>query len=367
MISDFRSGISDLATAVILLCLVFGLAGASQAAPSIEWQRGPDLPSPRDYLGCGMVDGLFVVAGGAYWENDQKHYGRGTIAYSRLQDRWITLPDLPMPGAYGASAVIGNQLLIAGGADGTGALKRCFRLRRVEGRLMWDRLPDLPRPIWGASGAAVGTRFYVFGGAPGMDVRGMKAARPSLLMLDLSAVSPRWAEFVGPGMPAGRVGAAAAVVGSKLYVFGGYGLQADGNLGNFGDAYAIDLDRKPRAWARIDNMPVASRWSTARAVTQGVRPTGLTDPTGPTAPTAPEARYLMIAGGYAENPVRGFLDRVWLYDTVNGDYLPCGPLPLAACTMASGVAEDGTIYLAGGEDAMRHRSASFFIGRPPRE
>jgi hypothetical protein len=31
--------------------------------------------------------------------------------------------------------------------------------------------------------------------------------------------------------------------------------------------------------------------------------------------------------------------------------------------MASGVGEDGTIYLAGGEDAMRHRSATFIIGR----
>ncbi len=339
-ISDLRFQIADLGTVLVLLCLLFGLAGASRAAPAISWERGPDMPSAHDYLGCGIVDGLFVVTGGAYWEHEQKHFGRGTIAYSPSQDRWITLPDLLMPGAYGASAVIDDQLLIAGGADSTGALKRCFRLRRIEGRLRWESLPDLPRPIWGASGAAVGSRFYVVGGAPGMDVAGIQSARPSLLMLDLSAVSPQWVELVGPGMPAGRVGAAVTAADSTLFVFGGYGLQKDGSLSNFGDAYAIDL-RQPRSWARIADMPAASRWSSGKMV---------------------NGRYLMIAGGYGE----GFLDKTWLYDTANDQYLQSTGLPVPACTMAVGVGADGTIYLAGGEDAMKHRSASFFIGRSPK-
>lgn len=295
------------------------------------------MPSARDYMGCGIVDGLFVVAGGAYWEHESKHFGQGTIAYSTTQDRWITFPDLPMPGAYGASAVIDNQLLIAGGADSTGALTRCFRLRRVDGRLRWEPLPDLPRPIWGASGAAVGQRFYVVGGAQGIDVGSMKAARPSLFMLDLSSPVPRWAEFVGPGMPSGRVGAATAVVGTKLYVFGGYGLQADSSLGNFGDAFVLDTAPKIRAWKRIKNPPIASRWSSARAL---------------------DGRHVMIAGGYGG----GFLDKVWLYDAQSDDYVPCPSLPLPVCTMASGVAGDWTVYLAGGEDAMRRRTASFSIG-----
>jgi len=149
-------------------------------------------------------------------------------------------------------------------------------------------------------------------------------------------------EFVGPGLPAGRVGAATAVIGTRLYVFGGYGLQADGTLGNFGDAYVVDLNGPSHSWKHIDGMPIASRWSSARAI---------------------DDRYVMIAGGYADNPVKGFLDGVWLYDALDDISLTCDPLPLPVATMASGVGAGGAFYLAGGEDAMRHRSASFFIGR----
>lgn len=326
----------------MLLALLLALAcSCTHAAPSISWQRGPDMPSAHDYLGCGMLDGMFVVAGGAYWENDQKHYGAGTIAYSPTQDRWIRLIPLPEPGAYGASAVIGDQLLIAGGADSTGALTRCCRLLRVNGRLRWESLPDLPRPLWGASGAVVGSRFFVLGGAPGMDVEGMKRAQPSLLVLDMSAVKPEWVQLVGPGMPDGRVGAASAVVGTRLFIFGGYGLQADGTLGNFGDAYVLDLGQKLQIWRQINPLPIASRWTSARAF---------------------DARYIGLFGGYAESPVKSFLDKVWLYDTQTDEYTVCSALTLPVATMASGVRGDGTVYLAGGEDMMRHRSAAFFVG-----
>ncbi len=327
----------------VLLALSFGLAvcAPAHATPSVEWHRGPDMPSARDYLGCGIADGLFVVAGGAYWEHEAKHFGQQTIAYSPTQNRWIRFPDLPMPGAYGASAVIDDRLLIAGGADSTGALKRCFRLRRVEGRLTWDRLPDLPRPIWGASGAAVGSRFYVVGGAQGMDAGSMKAARPSLLMLDVSAVKPEWLQMVGPGMPSGRVGAAAVVVGTKLFVFGGYGVQADGTLGNFGDAYVRDIGVSSGTWQPTRNVPLASRWTSAVPL---------------------DSRQIVLVGGYAESPVAGFLDDTLIYDTDSDRYLQTDPIPCAVATTAAAGDGAATIYVAGGEDAMRHRSAALLVG-----
>ncbi|MCX6376207.1 MAG: hypothetical protein NTU88_09300, partial [Armatimonadetes bacterium] len=95
--------------------LVFMLLACSvRAEMTLDWRRGPDLPSARDQLGCGIVDGLLVVAGGAYWQNEKKHYSADTIAYSPASGKWIRLPFLPKPGAYGASAVIRDQLLISG-------------------------------------------------------------------------------------------------------------------------------------------------------------------------------------------------------------------------------------------------------------
>jgi N-acetylneuraminic acid mutarotase len=283
------------------------------------------MPSARDHLGCGMIDGMLVVAGGAYWENDTKHYTPETIAYSN--GKWVRLPYLLIAGAYGASAVINGQLVIAGGANEKGALKDCFRLVKERGKFAWKRLPDLPRPLFGARGAAVGSKFYVVGGAPGMDEVGIMAAKPKMLVLDLN--SRKWRECP---LPSGRVGSAVAAVGNKLFIFGGYGYQ-DGVLGSFGDAWVY----QNRSWKRLKDIPIPARWTAALAL---------------------DDHRIGLLGGYGE----GFLDKVFIYDTEQDAYLPSDPLPLPVATMSAGI-DKGTIYLAGGEDLQRHRTDKLFIGR----
>ena len=315
--------------------LVFMLLACSlRAEMTFDWRRGPDLPSARDHLGCGIVDGLLVVAGGAYWRNEQKHYTSETIAYSPASGKWIRLPFLRKPGAYGASTVIRGQLLIAGGANESGALSSCIRLARRNGSSRWERLPDLPRSLFGAKGAAIGNVFYVVGGAPGMDEAGIRAARPSLLRLKTPEKPGvlRWEECPIREGFAARVGAAVTSCGGKLFVFGGYGIKPDGTLGNFGDAWAFDGSK----WKRLADMPVPARWTTALAL---------------------DSRHIGLFGGYGE----GFLDKVFLYDTQTDTYSASTPLPLPVANLAGGVA-DGAVYLAGGEDLQRHRSAAFFIG-----
>ena len=302
----------------ILLALI--LAGGLQA----DWQTGPPMPSARDHLGCGMIDGMLVVAGGAYWKDGVKHYTNETIAYSK--GRWIRLPYVPVAGAYGASAVIDGQLLIAGGANEKGAMKNCFRLVKTDGKFVWKRLPNLPRPLFGAQGTAVGSKFYVVGGAPGMDEVGIMAAKPKMLVLDLN--SRKWQERP---LPSGRVGAAVAAIGEKLFVFGGYGYH-EGVLGNFGDAWVFD-----GSWKRLKDMPIPARWTAALAL---------------------DDHHIGLFGGYGE----GFLDKVFIYDTEQDAYLPSDPLPLPVATMSAGI-DKGTIYLAGGEDLQRHRTDKLFIGQ----
>ena len=304
------------------------------------------MPSARDHLGCGMMNGMFVIVGGAYWKDEQKHFTSETIAYSPSTGKWIRMPHIPKPGAYGASAVMrdkhGNeQLLIAGGANADGATSICYRLIKVKGKYYWKPLPNLPGPLWGAKGAVIGSKFYVVGGAPGMDETGIRGARPSLFELEVPAtvgINSKWKEVSIPGAPSGRVGSAAAVSGGKLYVFGGYGIQPDGTLGNFGDAYVLDLSsRFRREWKRIKDMPVPSRWTTALAL---------------------DERHIGLFGGYGEN----FLDKVLVYDTERDEYLTAKKLPLPVANQAGGV-EKGIVYLAGGEDLQRHRTNALFIGK----
>jgi N-acetylneuraminic acid mutarotase len=273
-----------------------------------------------------MIDGMLVVAGGAYWKDGSKHYTSETIAYSPSIGKWVRLPFLPVAGAYGASAVVNGELLIAGGANEKGALKDCFRLVKTNGKFVWKRLRDLPRPVFGAQGAAIGRKFYIIGGAPGMDEVGIMGAESRMFVLNLDTLNLRESVSIH-----GRVGSAVAAVGNKLFVFGGYGVH-DGILGNFGDAWCYANG----SWKRLKDMPIPARWTAALAL---------------------DDRRIGLFGGYGE----GFLDKVWVYDTKTDSYTPSDPLPIPLANPAVGII-NGTIYLAGGEDLQRHRTDALFIG-----
>ncbi|MDI6828828.1 MAG: kelch repeat-containing protein [Armatimonadota bacterium] len=282
-----------------------------------------------------------------YWEGGEKHYHSETITYSPRTRKWTRLPYLPRTGAYGASAVMrdrrGNeQLLIAGGSNENGATSEGFRLIKEKGKFVWKRLSPLPKPLTGASGAVIGNSFYVFGGAPSFEESGLKSASNTLFELTFyNGLNPdnRWREISASNPPPARVGAAAVACEKRLFIFGGYGLQADGTLGNFKDAYVLDLSKPGiRVWKQIADLPFPIRWATAIALDSG---------------------RIGIFGGYAES----FLDKSFIYHIEKDTYYAYTPIPKATAVMSSGISKDGIIYLAGGEDEPKHRSKSFFIGR----
>lgn len=313
--------------------LVIALTIPALADAHIDWQRGHDMPSARDSLGFGIVDGMLVVAGGAYWKDEQKHYSNQTIAYSPKTGKWVQLPFLPKPGAYGASAVYKGQLLVAGGANETSPLASCIRLVKKNGAFRWERLPDLPHPVSGARGAVIDGKFLVISGSWGEGEAGFREASPTVLELDMA--NPKaWKERPIPGGFAARTGIASAVIGDGLFVFGGHGVQKDGALGNFDDAWVM----QGATWKRISNPPVPSRWTVALPL-DGAR--------------------IGLFGGYGE----GFLAQTLIYDTDKDTYTQSTALPLAVCNQAAGIIGD-TIYLAGGEDIARHRASALFIGTP---
>lgn len=317
----------------LLIAIALSILGAP--APTgewIDWHRGPDLPGPRDHLGCGVVGGTFVVAGGAYWKNETKRFSAETIAYSPQSRKWTRLPSLPHASAYGASAVYRDRLIIAGGMDDTGALTRCVRLTKQKGTNRWDRLPDLPHRVAGARGAVVGSKFLVIGGAPAFDNTGLKSAYHTVLELDLLHPT-KWNERALADGLSPRIGAASAVIGDRVYVFGGCGVQADGTIGNFGDAWSVH----DGVWKRMCDLPVKVRFATAIAL---------------------DSRYIGIFGGYGED----FLADVYLYDARKNVYVKSTRLPSPVCNAAGGLIGN-IIYLAGGEDQKRHRSAALVIGK----
>lgn len=317
----------------LLIAIALSILGVpAPTGKRIDWRRGPDLPGPRDHLGCGVVDGMFILAGGAYWKNETKCFSAEAIAYSPRSHKWTRLPALPRASAYGASAVYSGRLIIAGGLDNISASTRCIRLTKKEGAFRWDKLPDLPHRVAGARAAVVGSKFLVIGGAAGFDDAGLKSAYRSVLELDLLHPT-RWNERAPANGFSPRIGAASAVIGDRVYVFGGYGVLADGTIGNFGDAWSVH----DGVWKRMRDLPAKVRWATAVAL---------------------DSRYIGIFGGYGDD----FLADVYLYDTQRNVYVKSTSLPSPVCNAAGGVI-GSIVYLAGGEDQKRHRSAALVIGK----
>jgi N-acetylneuraminic acid mutarotase len=320
----------------LLIAIALSILGASAVTGErIDWRRGPDLPGQRDHLGYGIVGGAFIVAGGAYWKNETKRFSAEAIAYSPRSRKWTRLPSLSHASAYGASAVYRDELVIAGGLDNMGTLTQCIRLTKKQATARWDRLPDLPHRVAGAQGAVVGSKFLVIGGAPGFDDAGLKSAYRSVLELDLLHPT-KWNERARPEEYSPRIGATSAVIGGRVYLFGGYGVQADGTIGNFGDAWLVH----DGVWKQLRDLPVKVRWATAVAL---------------------DSRYIGIFGGYGKD----FLADVYLYDTTKNVYVKSTRLPSPVCNAAVGVI-GSMVYLAGGEDQKRHRSAALVIGKTVR-
>ncbi len=321
-------------TAIILLSVLM-LASVVDAAPSFNWSPGPDVPTARDNLAFGVVDNMLVVAGGAYWKDDQKHYLSDTIAYSPKTGKWMKLPFMPKAGAYGAGAVYNGELLIAGGANTESVFTSCFRLAKTDNTYAWKKLPDLPHPVSGVRGAVVGSKFLVISGSWGEGEEGFRMAKPTLLELDMK--NPKaWKETPLPDGFRARTGSAAAVIGDRLYVFGGHGIHEDDKLANFVDSWVLDRG----AWKQLKDTPVPTRWATALAL---------------------DSRRIGLFGGYAEGPTPGFIPDVYIYDAKTDTYAKSDSIPLPVCNLAAGVI-GGKVYLAGGEDIAKHRASALFVG-----
>ena len=146
---------------------------------------------------------------------------------------WRRVADIPTPRSEVAAAVLRDVIYVVGGFGG-GNVVETFNGDR------WATGPHYPLPVDHAMAAGVdtgsGSAVYVFGG----NVNGVATARSFRLSADQT-----WQEIAA--MPAPRAQAAAAVIGGRVFVFGG--AQSD-RL--FAPTYVYDT--------------AADRWSTAAAI-----------------------------------------------------------------------------------------------------
>ncbi len=137
-----------------------------------------------------------------------------------IAPQWVS--KLPYKFAYAAFAGTHEGMIIAGGCNGEGHLKRVSRVRYEGHTAIIDPMPSLPTPLAYASFALVGRKFHVMGGLQNAEDKSCSSAH---YVLDLDRMEAGWLNL--PAMPSPRMLAATAVYQGRIYVMGGNSLQAD--------------------------------------------------------------------------------------------------------------------------------------------
>ena len=205
---------------------------------------------------AGKLEGKLVIAGGSYWQDNEKHWSDRTDYFDPARNEWRR--GAPMPDVLSDAACVtfkGSLYTFGGGQHGT-IIRETWELS--ENR--WRRLPHakIPAPRLYAAAALVGSFIYVTGGLSKAD--DYRSATNTVWRWNPLSTAG-WEEIAPmPGDP--RVSHAVVGLGGKLYVFGGVTMEG-ATLRNLDDAYVYaPADRK---WTTLPKLPMARRafWATA--------------------------------------------------------------------------------------------------------
>lgn len=219
----------------------------------IAWSSMPRITSEEEGYAAGVsaqyagtVGDLLISAGGANFpavsavEDGEKRFYDGIYCYR--MGIWTRAEKLPAPAAYGVTYSTGRELILAGGANATGALRSVVTLRPKGKKISLGELPPLPRAVEQAAGAALEGRLYIAGGI----VDGKPSA--ALLVLDTRSAKPRW-RALSP-VPEVFVQPVMAASAGRLYLWGGYDPDK-GTVSVNGYCYDPATD----AWREIPGVP----------------------------------------------------------------------------------------------------------------
>jgi N-acetylneuraminic acid mutarotase len=195
-----------------------------------SWSSAAPLPLPMHHPNAASVDGKIYVLGGITGYANWITTGR-TFRYDPPANKWEELAE--MKDAPSGSSVIGVQgktVYVAGGLQTLAGTGKSANMRSGTALATYDVAANkwashdalrLPEGRDHAAGGLIDGVLYVVGGRVGTPA----SNRATTYALNLTTQTPKWAELAP--MPSKRGGIAHAVIGKKLFTFGGEGNQAN--------------------------------------------------------------------------------------------------------------------------------------------
>ena len=310
------------------------IVAATQATPvvveDITWELGPSLVGPRSGPAVGALGASVLCAGGSL---DFRRGCVNVLAFDTDANEWTDLPNMPEPRVYAQGVVVGSRFYGLGGVHGNQTRSEVFCLSKGDGQWGWaPSVPLEPDRAWHAA-AVWASKIVVAGGhrrrpdGPRYDPQGMLSR---VEMLDLTRPDEGWQRLPDiPGRPRGWC--AGAVVGNRLYLFGGVHFRSErvGDRERLSETLCLDLSTK--AWTRKRDLPFPLSGLDAAAV---------------------DDRRVVLVGGYnpdAPTEAGKFSDAVLIYDTKNDAFqIMPSRMPVGA-NDARAVLHGNALYVVGGE------------------
>lgn len=301
----------------ITALVAVSLCGGQQSV----WKEMSPMPEPRSGYVAGSIRGRLVLAGGTYWDGDNKIWSRRTDFFDPDKNKWISGPDLPSPlGDAAAVSHDGRMYVFGGGSDGA-----VGNSALVFDGAKWSAAPrwDLPAGrIYAVATAAAGRIFVVGGLAKAGDIAN---AETTVWSRPIENGAAPWTTHAAiPGPRRSNFGLAAS--NGKLFLFGGVTATTSG-FANLDDAFEYDpgADR----WKALPRLPVARRAWFALAA----------------------GRRILLYGGYTNT----FETDIFEIDAATGAASLAGSL-LKGVADARFVLVDDAVISAGGESGPKIRA-----------
>ena len=210
------------------------------------------MPRPLNHIGLVKHRHNLYVFGG-YGRNLDQDTSKAFYRYEPGRDRWSRLPDMPVPVAAMGAGIVGDRLIVAGGARDTVPDSKTFAFNFRTQR--WSRLPDMPGPREHVGATTLDGSLYVLGGRTSRSFAIQEAGR-------YEADHSRWESLPALQVPTG--GAAAVTSEGSVLVIGGGNDRAETVTGAVQEWDARD----PDGWKRLDDMRTP-RHGHAAAVADG--------------------------------------------------------------------------------------------------